>query len=258
MAAAPHAPRVQILGVPVDPLTVDGLHERLLAFVREGARATVLHVNVQGVNLAQQHDWFARILRQADIVFCDGYGVILGARLLRQHIPQRITYADWTWQLADFCRHEGLSLYLLGGRRGVAETAARNLVARVPGLEIAGAHHGYFDKRPRSAASVDVVAAINAARPDILLVGFGMPIQERWVADHRALLDAPVVLTAGAAFDYISGTLRRPPAWMQRRGLEWLGRLFIEPRRLAGRYVLGNPQFVLRVLRERLVGRYGR
>jgi len=244
--------RVRVLGVPIDLLTVNELHEHLLRFVRARARATVLHVNVHAINLAGRHPWFARILQDADLVFCDGHGVMLGAWLLRQRLPVRITYADWTWQLAALCEREGLSLYLLGGRPGVAEAAAARLRARHPRLQIAGAHHGYFDRDPASDGSGAVVAAINAARPDILIVGLGMPIQEAWVAAHRVRIGSPVVLTAGAAFDYVSGRLRRPPRWMTAHGLEWLGRLIIEPRRLMGRYLIGNSVFLWRVLRDRL------
>ena len=244
--------RVHILGVPVDPVTVDGLQRHLLRFIRDGVKATVLHANVHAVNLAVGDRAFAAILSAADLVFCDGHGVMLGARLLGQRIPVKITYADWTWDLAAMCEREGLSLYLLGSRPGVAAAAAARLRDRHPGLRIAGTHHGYFDHTAGGEASLDVIAGINAVRPDLVLVGFGMPLQESWIAAHRRLLDAGVVLSAGAAFDYVSGQLRRPPRWMTGYGMEWLGRFLIEPRRLARRYLAGNPAFMLRVLRQRL------
>jgi N-acetylglucosaminyldiphosphoundecaprenol N-acetyl-beta-D-mannosaminyltransferase len=103
-----------------------------------------------------------------------------------------------------------------------------------------------------------VIDRMNASRPDIVIVGFGMPLQEDWAGRYRTRIAAPVVLTGGAVFDYVSGRLRRPPRWMTTRGLEWLGRLLIEPRRLWTRYVVGNPLFIARVLRARLSGRRGR
>jgi N-acetylglucosaminyldiphosphoundecaprenol N-acetyl-beta-D-mannosaminyltransferase len=242
--------RVTVLGVPVDPLTVDELHDRLDAFISSDARATVLHVNVHGINLACRHDWFRQLLGDADLVFCDGAGVRLGARLLGQWLPPRITYADWTWQLAEWCAATGRRLFFLGARPGIAESAARRLRERFPTL-VVNTHHGYFDLSADSPASLQVIDSINAARPHILIVGFGMPLQERWIADHRPRLAVPVVLSGGAAFDYVSGEVRRAPAWMCRMGLEWLGRLLIEPRRLMRRYVIGNPLFLARVLRER-------
>lgn len=244
--------RVDVLGVPVDAVEVAGLHAAIIGFVRTRARATVLHANVHAINLAWQHPSLARIFREADLVFCDGHGVMLGARLLGERLPMKITYAEWTPLLADLCAREGLSLYLLGSRPGVAAAAAERLRARQPALRIAGTGDGYFDRSADSDANRSVIERVNAARPDILMVGFGMPLQEEWIAANRRAIDAPVVLSAGAAFDYVSGTLRRPPRWMTTRGLEWLGRLVIEPRRLAGRYLLGNPIFVVRVLRERM------
>lgn len=255
MTSVDRRTRVDVLGVPVDPLTVPELHEHLLRFVRTNARATVLHANVRAINLASRYPWFAEILRRADLVFCDGHGVMLGARLLRQRLPAKITYADWTWELAAMCERERLSLYLLGGEPGVAAAAARRLGERVQGLRIAGTHHGFFDKHDDSNENAAVIEAINAAGPDFVIVGFGMPIQERWVSANRDRIDAPVVLTGGAVFDYVSGRLPRPPRWMRTNGLEWLGRLLIEPRRLARRYLVGNPEFLARVLWRRVRGR---
>jgi N-acetylglucosaminyldiphosphoundecaprenol N-acetyl-beta-D-mannosaminyltransferase len=250
--------RVVVLGVPIDPLTIPELHERLLQFVRGNGRATVLHANVHAINLAQRFPWFGDRLRQADLVFCDGHGVMLGARLLGQHLPERITYAEWMWRLAAFCETHGLSLYFLGARDGVAAAAAGRLQGRHPRLRIAGTHHGYFDMAAASPDSEQVIDGINGSRPDIVIVGFGMPLQEDWVGRYRTRIGAPVVLTGGAVFDYVSGRLRRPPRWMTTRGLEWLGRLLIEPGRLWTRYVVGNPLFIARVLRARLSGRRGR
>ena len=242
---------VDLLGVPIAALTVDRLHARILAFVQEDRHALVLHANAHGLNLACRYPWLRRFLNQAEIVFCDGAGVILGARLLGQQIPERITYADWMWQLAEFCTQEGLTFFFLGARPGVADKAAARLCGRYPGLQVVGAHHGYFDKTPGSVENEAVLQQINAARPDILIVGLGMPLQERWLLENWERVEANVGLTGGAAFDYLSGELRRAPRWMTDNGLEWLGRLLIEPRRLFQRYVIGNPLFMLRVLGQR-------
>jgi N-acetylglucosaminyldiphosphoundecaprenol N-acetyl-beta-D-mannosaminyltransferase len=98
----------------------------------------------------------------------------------------------------------------------------------------------------------EVVARINRAVPDILLVGFGMPLQEKWIAENRAGLDASVIMTVGAAFDYLAGEVRRAPRWATTRGLEWLGRLLVEPHRLWRRYLIGNPLFFWRVFLQKL------
>ncbi|WP_172620771.1 WecB/TagA/CpsF family glycosyltransferase [Rubrobacter xylanophilus] len=247
--------RVEVLGIGVDPVRAGELEAKISRFIREGRRATVLNVNAHCLNLAWRDSRLRAALRGADLVFCDGNGVRLAARLCGGYIPERITYADWVWRLAGVAAERGFSMYLLGARPGVAEEAARRLSARHPSLRIAGTHHGYFDRRPGSPENEEVIRRINAADPDVLLVGFGMPEQELWLFENRERLSARVALTGGAVFDYASGRLRRGPRLLTENGLEWLARLAIEPRRLWRRYLIGNPLFLLRVLRWRLLGR---
>jgi N-acetylglucosaminyldiphosphoundecaprenol N-acetyl-beta-D-mannosaminyltransferase len=235
--------------VGVDPLTVGELHAEIEHLVRGGERGLVLNVNAHCLNLCYENPKLRDFMNGARVVFCDGAGVMLAARILGRRIPERITYADWIWQLADLAAARGFSLYLLGARPGVAREAARRLQERYPDLEIADARHGYFDHGARSAA---VVEEINAASPDILLVGLGMPLQERWLMENWQRLDVRVALTGGAVFDYASGRLRRGPRLLRENGFEWLARLLGEPRRLWRRYLLGNPLFLLRVLRQRI------
>lgn len=242
---------IMLLDVPVTPLTVPELHAYMGGVIDAGERALVLNVNVNCMNLAYEQPWLRDFLAEAELVFCDGAGVVLGAKLLGQEIPQRITYADWIWQLAAFSEARGDSFFFLGGRPGVAEQAAVRLQDIYPALKIAGCHHGYFDKTPGEEENAAVIAQINALQPNILIVGFGMPKQEQWLQQNWASLNANIALTGGAVFDFLSGELQRAPSWMTNNGLEWLGRLLIEPRRLYKRYLLGNPLFMARVLRQR-------
>ncbi|MDE0671787.1 MAG: WecB/TagA/CpsF family glycosyltransferase [Caldilineaceae bacterium] len=247
---------VSVLGIGVDPLTVPELHGRVADAVQAEDRVTFLHVNVHAFNLACRYPWLHDYLNSADLVVCDGAGVQLAARLLGGRLPARITYADWIWQLAAFAELEGFTLFLLGARPGVAQEAALRLRERYDRLNIVGCHHGYFDHRPDSADNLRVIEAINAASPDILITAFGMPLQERWLADNRVRLDVRVALAGGAVLDYVSGRLARGPRWMTDNGLEWLARLLIEPGRLWRRYLVGNPQFLGRVVLQRLRMRF--
>jgi N-acetylglucosaminyldiphosphoundecaprenol N-acetyl-beta-D-mannosaminyltransferase len=233
----------------VDPLTVGELPAEIEHLVRGGERGLVLNVNAHCLNLCYEDPKLRDFVNGAEVVFCDGAGVMLAARILGRRIPERITYADWIWRLAELAAARGFSLYLLGARPGVAREAAMRLQERYPDLEIAGARHGYFDHGAGSAA---VVEEINASAPDILLVGLGMPLQERWLMENRQRLDVRVALTGGAVFDYASGRLRRGPRLLRENGFEWLARLLAEPRRLWRRYLVGNPLFLLRVLRQRI------
>jgi N-acetylglucosaminyldiphosphoundecaprenol N-acetyl-beta-D-mannosaminyltransferase len=240
-----------LLGTTVHQIDQTQLQDRIVRFVRSRSHALVLNVNVHCLNLCYEQPPLRAFMNSADLVFCDGFGVRLGARLHGVRLPPRITYADWIWDLSELCAREGMSLFFLGARPGVAARAADVLRQRFPDLEIVGTHHGFFDHRPGSAENEAVLAAINRLKPDILLVGFGMPRQEYWLRSNWSLVKSNVALTGGAVFDYVSGELNRAPRWMTANGLEWLGRLLIEPGRLWRRYLLGNPRFLWRVLRSR-------
>ena len=249
--------RVEILGVGVSRISVDELHKAILAVARRGERALVLNANVHCMNLAYHRPWLRALLNDAPIVFCDGSGISLAARILGHPPLVRFTYADEMWRLAAFAEEHGLSLFFLGARPGVGEEAARRLRERHPDLKIVGVRHGFFDPSPGSPENEAVVREINASAPDVLVVGLGMPLQEWWLYQNHDRLDARVSMNLGAVFDYVSGGLRRGPRILVDNGFEWLARLFIEPRRLWRRYVVGNPVFLLRVVRQR-VSRYYR
>ena len=247
--------RFNLLGVKFTLYSSDDLLETMACAVDYRKRALILSGNVHAFNLAYQFPWLKAFMNEASCIRIDGVGVRLGARVLGCHIPPRITWADFAWDLAEFSASRGHRLFFLGGRPGVARAAADRLRARFPELRVVAAHHGYFDKTPGCEENEAIITMVNDARPDILIVGFGMPLQERWLMENWERLDVPVALTGGAVFDYVSGNLRRAPRWMTDNGLEWLGRLLIEPRRLWRRYLVGNPLFLWRVLKQRFFGR---
>ena len=168
------------------------------------------------------------------------------------NIPFRYVLTDWISLLAAECVRGHLSLFLLGARPGVAEKAGDYLIKQFPGLNVAGIHHGYFDKSFECPENEVVLRAIEASKADILLVGLGMPIQERWLMENWDRLNISVALPVGALFDYLAGEIPRAPHWMTDHGLEWLGRLIIEPRRMWRRYLLGIPHFLWLVLKQRV------
>ena len=145
----PRAGRIDVLGVGVDPITVDELHAEIARLVQAGKLGLILNVNAHCLNLCYKDAALRDSLNGADVVFCDGAGAMLAVRMLGGRIPARITYAAWIWRLADFAEAKGFSLYFLGARPGVAQEAARRLRERYPGLRIVGVRHGYFDPAPR-------------------------------------------------------------------------------------------------------------
>jgi N-acetylglucosaminyldiphosphoundecaprenol N-acetyl-beta-D-mannosaminyltransferase len=241
-----------ILGVKVHIVTMEQVIAVIEHSVLTDARVIIANVNVHALNLAFDLPWFRDFLNHSKLVFCDGFGIKWAACLLGQHIPHRFTPPDWIATLAETAASHGFTLFFLGGHPGVAEQAACKLRQQVPDLRVAGTHDGYFDKTRGGSENEKVIEKINAVRPDILVVGFGMPLQERWLIENWERIEVKVALPVGALFDYVSGRIRRAPKWATDHSLEWLGRLMIEPRRLWKRYLIGNPLFLYRVIKQRL------
>jgi len=240
--------RVDIQGVPVDAVEPSDLISVVSKLHADGA-ATVAYANIHVVNRAQNDDALMHFLRSASLVYCDGNGVRLGAQILGQTLPRRSTGADWIWDLAEAA--EGTwRLYWIGGSPGVTDEAANALRAAHPKLEIESDHGFHPREGPENDASID---RINAFKPDVVLVGMGTPEQERWVADRRAQIEAPVVWCTGATADVVTNKETRGPQWLVKRW-EWVYRLYQHPFRLWRRYLIGNPVFVLRMIGIRLFG----
>jgi N-acetylglucosaminyldiphosphoundecaprenol N-acetyl-beta-D-mannosaminyltransferase len=240
-----------LLGVRVDPIDVPSIHQLMGSQIERGGHVLISHVNAHCLNLAYERPWLRTFLNRSSVTFCDGFGVILGAKILGYRLPQRITYADWMWQLAEFAEAHDFSLFFLGARPGIADRAAGRLRERFQRLSILGVQHGYFSKEAGHPENESVLATINRVKPNILIVGFGMPLQERWLMENWDKIHANIGLTGGAVFDYISGNVPRAPRCMTDHGFEWLGRLLIEPTRLWQRYLIGNPLFIWRVMKQR-------
>lgn len=242
---------IHLLGVRFHKLTSDQLLDHIIKSGSGDGKTIIANVNVRAMNLAYETPWFRAFLNKADWVFCDGFGVALGARLagLSIHAKHRSTCPDWIESLALRCAQHDLSIFLLAGKPGVAEAAAIKLRRVAPGLNIS-VHHGYFKKSGRENSYV--IQHINRFKPDILYVGFGMPLQERWIKDNMEKVKAKVFLPLGACLDFYTNQINRSPRWATDHGLEWLGRFVIEPRRLWRRYLIGNPLFLYRVLKQRL------
>ena len=221
----------------------------IIHWAEAGHRARVAYVNAHVINQSFDNPDVRRALLASDLVYCDGYGVRLAAKTIGLPVPHRMTGADWIWGVAALCEAAGRSLYLLGSEPGTAAEAAAELKRWYPTLQITGSHHGYFELG--GPHDQRVLEHINERQPDILLVGMGTPQQELWVQRHFDDLDATVVWTVGALFEYVSGRIRRAPHWMSDNGLEWIFRLAVEPRRMWRRYLLGNPVFLRRVIEER-------
>jgi N-acetylglucosaminyldiphosphoundecaprenol N-acetyl-beta-D-mannosaminyltransferase len=235
-------PKVSILGVGVNAIAFESAIERMLAAINDRERRRVHFCTVHMIIEATRDDTLTTRLNAADIVAPDGMPLVWVGRLRGQRM-ERVCGPDTMPALLDRGRAIGARHYFYGGAPGVAEELAARMIARYPGLNVVGTYCPPF--RPLTAdEDAEVVRLIEESGADCVWVGLGSPKQEHWLAEHRDLLTAPLLLAVGAAFDFHAGTKRRAPRLMQRTGTEWLFRLASEPRRLLGRYVRTNAMFV--------------
>lgn len=242
---------IRILGIKFHKITVCDLLNSIVEYAKQDRKTVIGNVNTRGMNFACDLPWYRDFINRSELVFCDGFGVLLGAKMLGYSVKSshRMTCPDYIESLVLLCEQHNLSLYLLAGKPGVVDKAMAQMKAIAPNLRVAG-HHGHFAKTgPENDA---VIADINRFQPDVFYVGFGMPLQERWIVDNFDRIDARVFLPLGACLDFYTGTVYRGPQWMTDRGLEWLSRLLVEPGRLWRRYIVGNPLFFYRIFKQRI------
>lgn len=220
--------------------------DRAIAALMRAGRSTVHFINAHCVNQAAENQAYRKALQGADVLLPDGSGIALAARMSGEKLVDNLNGTDLFLPLCAAAAAEGKSIYLLGAAPGVAQAAADRASDMIPGLQIAGTRDGYFG----SDQTDEVIDRINASGADILLVAMGVPMQELWVERHRAALAPRLVMGVGAQFDFHSGRVSRAPKFLRRIGAEWVWRLAIEPRRMAKRYLLGNPVFIGRALRQ--------
>uniref|UniRef100_A0A7V6A532 WecB/TagA/CpsF family glycosyltransferase n=1 Tax=Desulfobacca acetoxidans TaxID=60893 RepID=A0A7V6A532_9BACT len=242
-------PVYSLLGVKITPGTIPQLNREISRLVARSRPGIILSANVHGLNFCRRLPWLAAFYNQADIVYVDGAGIVLGARLLGYKFPPRTTMDDWGWSAARHLARRGHSLYLLGNPPGVAAKAAFKLREHAPGLQVLGSHHGFFRK---SGPEHDtVIDEINRLEPDILMVGLGMPLEQQWIMENHTRVRARVFWEVGSAFQLWAGAIPQCPRWLGNLGLNWLFRLLLEPRRLANRYLWGNTVFLAEILKAR-------
>ncbi len=237
--------RVVILGVAIDDVLMDEAIAAVARFIAEGGPHQIVTVNPEFVMEARRNRAFRRVLAAADLATPDGFGIILASRWRGTPLRGRVTGIDLTERIAAEAARRGWSLFLLGAAPGVAERAAVALQRANPGLRIAGCYAG----SPRPADEPPIRERILAARPDVLLVAYGHPAQDLWIARNQPLLRVPVAIGVGGTFDELAGVVPRAPALVQRMGLKWLYRLMVQPWRWR-RIMTAAPLFLWAVLRQ--------
>jgi N-acetylglucosaminyldiphosphoundecaprenol N-acetyl-beta-D-mannosaminyltransferase len=235
-----------VLGVQVDAVDYAAAVDKILAAAREQRPLAVTALAVHGVMTGVQDKAHGARLNAFDLVTPDGQPVRWALNSLHHaHLADRVYGPDLTMKVLEACAEEGLPVYLYGSTEATLQRLIAKLLDRLPALKIAGSEPSKF--RPATPGEPEEIAArIESSGARVVLVGLGCPRQEVFVYAMRDLIHAPL-LAVGAAFDYHAGQLRKPPPWMQKRGLEWLWRLGLEPRRLWKRYLLLNPAYLARL-----------
>ena len=238
--------RINVLGIEFDNLTPDEALLHAERCIEARSASYVVTPNPEIVWSCRTNAELCDAVRNAGLVLADGIGIIYGAKILKTPLKGRVTGIGFAEALFGSLASKNGSVYLLGAKPGVAQRAAENIAQRHPGLVIAGTHDGYFKD------DAAVIADINEARPDFLMVCLGFPKQELWAQKNREGIDIGIMACLGGSLDVLAGTAKRAPVWMQKCGLEWFYRLLRQPSRLLR--MMSLPKFLFAVI----LSRFGR
>ena len=218
--------RVDVLGIGFDDLTMEEAVERGMELLHSPGAHYVVTPNPEIVEVCREDLAARQAVNAADLVLADGIGVVKGAQMMGTPLKGRVPGIEFAAGLMERMASEGLSLYLLGAKPGVAELAAGNLKNEHPGLMVCGVHDGYFKE------DGPVVEEIRAAGADVVFVCLGFPRQEYWMAQHGPATGAGLLVGLGGSLDVFAGQVKRAPEGFQKLGLEWLYRLLTQPSRI--------------------------
>lgn len=241
---------INIFGVRIDNIRMDDAVKVLEDYLKGDRLNTIYTPNTEIVMKAKEDENIRGIINSGDLVTPDGIGLIYGSRIRKKPLKERVTGFDLSINLLEMANENGYSLFLLGGKDGVAKKAGENIKKDYPNIRIVGYHHGYFEGSHRgvydSQEERTIIHSINKVEPDIIFVGLGFPGQEIWIYNNRDRLRSKVIIGNGGTLDILAGNMKRAPEIFQRLGLEWFYRLLREPSRIKRQIAL--PKFILSVL----------
>lgn len=245
-------PEICVFGIKLDNWTMAQLLNEVLQQCQRKPQPMQHYafVNADCLNISTQDESYRQCLQQTQRIFADGIGVRLACLSKAKALQDNLNGTDMFPRLCQLAATNNLSIFLLGGRPGVAKAAANNMQQRYPKLNIAGCHSGYFNSEASSEDNQGVIDTINESKADILLVAMGAPKQELWLAANKQRLTCSIGIGVGGLFDFYANRIKRAPLWLRQMGFEWSYRLLQEPKRMWKRYIIGNPSFLFRVWRE--------
>lgn len=240
--------RIRLFGFWVENTRLDQASREVIKAAVDRRRQRIVFVNAHVVNVAHDRPSYRSAVASADRIYADGSGMAVAARIIGKPLMDNVNGTDLFPLLCRDAVAAGVKIFLLGGKPGIAAKAAETIARFGMGAAIAGTHHGYFKRG--SDEEDRVIGLINQSGASIVLVGFGVPVQDEWAERNAARLDAPVIAGVGGLFDFFSGAVSRSPKLMRSVGCEWMWRLAMEPRRMAYRYLIGNVVFLAHAWRE--------
>jgi N-acetylglucosaminyldiphosphoundecaprenol N-acetyl-beta-D-mannosaminyltransferase len=244
------APRIRIGKLPIDIVDFNGALDAIDQLVRAKRGGTVYTPNIDHIVMAEHDERFREAYEASSLSLVDGTPVLWASRLLRTPLPEKVSGSDLVAPLMQRAEERGYRVFFLGGAPGVAELARQKLQVELPRLQVVGIDESRIDVKGVLTQDDTVVRRIRDAEPDLVLVALGAPKQELWSHACSSLLMPAVLIGVGASLDFVAGIQKRAPAWMSSAGVEWVYRLAQEPRRLASRYLLRDPEFCLILLRQ--------
>jgi len=238
--------RIRVLDCPIDNLSLKETLRVIEEFIKSGRPHQHVVINADKVLKIRQDKKLKQIVESCDLINADGQSIRWAARLLGISFKERITGMDLMEQLLKLSSQKGYSVYFLGAKEEVVRKVVETSTNKYPSLKIAGWGDGYWESNEEK----KVVQDIKRAQPEILFVAISSPKKEFFIRKYMDEIQVPFSMGVGGSFDVIAGLTKRAPLWMQKCGLEWLFRLYQEPRRLWRRYLIGNPIFLWLVVKE--------
>ena len=234
--------RIEIMSVPIDAVNMAQAKAQVVSFFQQENLKVIYTPNTEIVMEAQRDPMLLDAIKAANLVIPDGIGLIYASRILKKGLRERVTGVDLMGEILSYCNQQGKSIYILGGKPGVAQLAGENIQIKFPQIRIAGINDGYF----KETETEKIIEEINHSSADILFVALGAPKQEKWIYQYREKLKARIAMGVGGGVDIWAGTVKRAPKVYQKLGLEWFYRLLKEPWRY--KRMLSLPKFMIKVL----------
>lgn len=240
--------RIKFMDYNLDALTMEETVFCIQEMIRDNKTCQHVVLNAGKVVMANRTPKLRKIINQCELINADGQSIVWMARLLGQKVPERVTGIDLMDRILAMAEKNGYGVFLFGAREEVLKQAITNIRRKYPALVVAGQRNGYFTEEQLP----DIIQKMKSSRAKILLVGISSPTKEYWLKDNMSKIDIPFCMGVGGSFDVAAGAARRAPVMFQKMGMEWLFRLIQEPRRMWKRYLFGNINFLLYIIKFKL------